>query len=53
LASAYLDDLKATAEELLAKFCDPKGYKSKIDEQRDYAEAKAILKVFLDEQAMC
>jgi DNA helicase-2/ATP-dependent DNA helicase PcrA len=39
------------AEELLAKYWDPKGYKSKIDEQRDYAEAKAILKVFLDEQA--
>jgi len=38
------------AEELLAKFWDPKGYKSKIDEQRDYAEAKAILKVFLEEQ---
>jgi DNA helicase-2/ATP-dependent DNA helicase PcrA len=42
---------EAIAEELLAKFWDPKGYKSKIDEQRDYAEAKAILKVFLDEQA--
>ena len=39
------------AEELLAKFWDPKGYKSKIDEKRDYAEAKAILKVFLEEQA--
>ncbi len=39
------------AGELLAKFWDPKGYKSKIDEQRDYAEAKAILKVFLEEQA--
>ena len=35
----------------LAKFWDPKGYKSKIDEKRDYDEAKAILKVFLDEQA--
>ena len=42
---------EAVAEELLAKFWDPKGYKSKIDEQRDYAEAKAILKVFLEEQA--
>ncbi len=39
------------AEELLAKYWDPKGYKSKIDEKRDYNEAKAILKVFLDEQA--
>ena len=39
------------AEELLAKFWDPKGYKSKIDEKRDYDEAKAILKVFLEEQA--
>ena len=39
------------AGKLLAKFWDPKGYKSKIDEKRDYAEAKAILKVFLKEQA--
>ena len=39
------------AMELLAKFWDPKGYKSKIDEKRDFDEAKAILKVFLDEQA--
>ena len=39
------------AGELLAKYWDPKGYKTKIDEQRDYAEAKTILKVFLDEQA--
>ena len=31
---------EAVAEELLAKFWDPKGYKSKIDEQRDYAEAE-------------
>ena len=38
------------AGELLAKFWDPKGYKSKIDEKRDYDEAKAILRVFLDEQ---
>ncbi len=42
---------KDVAGELLAKFWDPKGYKSKIDEKRDYAEAKAILKVFLKEQA--
>jgi DNA helicase-2/ATP-dependent DNA helicase PcrA len=42
---------EAVAEELLAKFWDPKGYKSKIDEKRDYGEAKAILKVFLEEQA--
>jgi DNA helicase-2/ATP-dependent DNA helicase PcrA len=42
---------EAVAEELLAKFWDPKGYKTKIDEQRDYAQAKAILKVFLEEQA--
>ena len=42
---------EAVAFELLAKFWDPKGYKSKIDEKRDYAEAKAILKVFLKEQA--
>jgi DNA helicase II / ATP-dependent DNA helicase PcrA len=39
------------ATELLAKYWDPKGYKTKIDEQRDYAEAKTILKVFLEEQA--
>ncbi len=42
---------EAVAEELLAKFWDPKGYKSKIDEKRDYDEAKGILKVFLEEQA--
>lgn len=42
---------KVVAFELLDKYWDPKGYKSKIDEKRDYAEAKAILKVFLDEQA--
>ena len=42
---------QTVAGELLAKFWDPKGYKSKIDEKRDYAEAKAILKVFLHEQA--
>ena len=39
------------AYELLQKYWDPKGYKSRIDEKRDYKEAKAILKVFLDEQA--
>ena len=39
------------AGELLAKFWNLKGYKSKIDEKRDYDEAKAILRVFLDEQA--
>jgi DNA helicase-2/ATP-dependent DNA helicase PcrA len=39
------------AYDLLQKYWDPKGYKSKIDEKRDYKEAKAILKVFLDEQA--
>ncbi len=42
---------EVVAFELLAKFWDPKGYKSKIDEKRDYDEAKEILKVFLDEQA--
>ena len=42
---------EAVAWDLLAKFWDPKGYKSKIDEKRDYDEAKAILKVFLTEQA--
>jgi DNA helicase II / ATP-dependent DNA helicase PcrA len=39
------------AYELLQKYWDPKGYKSRIDEKRDFKEAKAILKVFLDEQA--
>ncbi len=39
------------ANELLEKYWDPKGYKSKIDEKRDYSDAKVILKVFLDEQA--
>ena len=42
---------EGVAFELLAKFWDPKGYKSKIDEKRDYDEAKEILRVFLDEQA--
>ncbi len=44
---------EAVALELLAKHWDPKGYKSKIDEKRDYEQAKAILRVFLDEQANC
>ncbi|MDR0373734.1 MAG: ATP-dependent helicase [Nitrososphaerota archaeon] len=39
------------AGKLLAKFWDPKGYKTAIDEKRDFAEAKEILKVFLDEQS--
>ncbi len=39
------------AFELLQKYWDPKGYKTKIDEERDYTEAKAVLKVFLEEQA--
>lgn len=38
------------ALELLDKNWDPKGYKSKIDEKRDYEEAKEILRVFLEEQ---
>ena len=42
---------ETVAFDLLAKFWDPKGYKSKIDEKRDFEEAKAILRVFLDEQA--
>ena len=40
----------AVAVDLLGKYWDPKGYKSQIDEKRDYEEAKAILKVFLEEQ---
>ena len=39
------------AYELLQKYWDPKGYKSRIDEKRDYKDAKVILKVFLEEQA--
>jgi DNA helicase-2/ATP-dependent DNA helicase PcrA len=39
------------AYDLLAKNWDPKGYKTDIDEKRDYDEAKSILKTFLDEQA--
>jgi DNA helicase-2/ATP-dependent DNA helicase PcrA len=39
------------AYELLEKYWDPKGYKSRIDEKRDYKDAKVVLKVFLDEQA--
>lgn len=38
------------AYDLLAKNWDPKGYKTDIDEKRDYDEAKAILKTFLVEQ---
>jgi len=38
------------ANELLAKFWNPKGYKTKIDEQKDYTEAKRILKIFMEEQ---
>jgi len=38
------------AFKLLAKYWDPKGYKTKLDEERDYAEAKAAIKIFLDEQ---
>ena len=41
----------ALADELLAKFWNSEGYKSKLDEQRDYAEAQEILKVFLEEQS--
>jgi DNA helicase II / ATP-dependent DNA helicase PcrA len=36
---------------LLSKYWDPKGYKTKLDEQRDYAEAKDVLNIFLQEQA--
>jgi DNA helicase II / ATP-dependent DNA helicase PcrA len=39
------------ANTLLQKYWDPKGYETKIDEKRDYAEAEAILRVFLDEHA--
>ena len=39
------------AEELLAKFWSSKSYLSELDEKRDYAEAKSILKVFLEEQS--
>jgi DNA helicase-2/ATP-dependent DNA helicase PcrA len=42
---------ETVAFSLLEKFWDPKGYKSKIDEKRDYTEAKDVLKVFLEEQA--
>ena len=38
------------AYELLDKFWDPKGYKAEIDIKRDYAEAKTVLQVFLEEQ---
>jgi len=39
------------AEELLAKFWSSKSYLSELDEKRDYAEAKSILKIFLEEQS--
>jgi len=39
------------ALELLDKYWHSKGYKSKLDETRDYEEAKDILKTFLGEQA--
>jgi DNA helicase-2/ATP-dependent DNA helicase PcrA len=39
------------AFDLLDKFWDPKGYKSKLDIQRDYNDAKAVLQIFLDEQS--
>ncbi|MDR2699374.1 MAG: ATP-dependent helicase [Nitrososphaerota archaeon] len=38
-------------DELLTKFWDPKGYKSKLDADRDCDEAKKILKVFIEEQS--
>ena len=41
----------AIALGLLEKYWDPQGYKSQVDEKRDYEEAKTILKVFLEEQA--
>ena len=39
------------ADKLLTKFWKPEGYKSDIDEKRDYDEAKKILKVFIEEQS--
>ncbi|MCL2134498.1 MAG: ATP-dependent helicase [Candidatus Bathyarchaeota archaeon] len=42
---------KDVVDKLLTKFWNPKGYESKIDEQRDYKEAKTILKNFLEEQS--
>ncbi|MDR1992861.1 MAG: ATP-dependent helicase [Nitrososphaerota archaeon] len=42
---------ETVAETLLAKFWNPRGYKTKIDEKRDYEEAKEILRVFLAEQS--
>jgi DNA helicase-2/ATP-dependent DNA helicase PcrA len=42
---------EAIAEELLAKFWSSKSYLTELDEKRDYAEAKIILKVFLEEQS--
>ena len=41
---------EAIAEELLSKFWNPEGYKSRLDAERDYAEAKEILRVFIEEQ---
>jgi RecB family exonuclease len=38
------------ALELLKKNWDPKGYRSRLDEKRDYDEAKEILEIFLKEQ---
>jgi DNA helicase-2/ATP-dependent DNA helicase PcrA len=38
------------ANALLEKFWNPKGYKTKLDADRDHAEAKKILKVFIEEQ---
>jgi putative RecB family exonuclease len=39
------------ANGLLSKFWEPKSYRTRVDEERDFKEAKAILKVFLEEQA--
>jgi DNA helicase-2/ATP-dependent DNA helicase PcrA len=41
------------AFELLDKFWNPQGYKTKLDAKRDYDDAKAVLQVFLDEQSKC
>jgi DNA helicase-2/ATP-dependent DNA helicase PcrA len=38
------------ALEILKRNWKPKGYKSRLDEKRDYDEAKEILKIFLKEQ---
>ena len=42
---------ETVAYELLAKYWNPKGYATKIDEKRDFEAAKTILRVFLEEQA--